>query len=72
MRKPTVSFEQNIKPTVAYSARKVTATLQQNFRVVRSLKEHSGQYLLVAVKVLELQLIESYDPTTYLFENPTM
>ena len=40
---------------------------------VNSLREHSGQYLLVAVvKVLELQLIESYDPTTYLFENPTM
>jgi hypothetical protein len=28
--------------------------------------------LIAVVKVLELQLIESYDPTTYLFENPTM
>jgi hypothetical protein len=36
------SFEQNITPTVAYSARKITATLQQKLRVIHSSRKHSG------------------------------
>jgi hypothetical protein len=35
------SFEQNITPTVAYSARKITATLQQKLRVILSSRKHS-------------------------------
>jgi hypothetical protein len=45
------SFEQNITPKVAYSARKITATLQQNSEWLVLLRRISALVILTALLV---------------------